>query len=514
MKKDFCVVLVSLVFPVLVISGRIGEEYQNDYPGDYNEADYENGIEYSFSEENNEKESDRTPTFISSGKTLFVSEGDAIKLPCLVDNLENLLIIWKKGNKIITLGDKPYEDDDSRVQVEKAANGNTLVIRLSEEKDAGDYVCQLSSAKSVELTHTVKIIVRPDVESVPKSGILTVSVGDPAELSCKVTRGSPEPNVTWKRKDHPMPSGKESLSGPTVTFPQTSRHHSGLYTCYADNGWRSAATATIRLDVQHAPEIEQEVMKVQNNDETEVRLICIVHASPLVTVEWYKDGQKMVVKDNVISKRGNRHTLLLIGISEDDRNSKFECRARNAIGEATAVVGVPFDATDIKSSKEAEIIAENSKIKKMIDDNSDAALSLEELDRAQEFQNKIKIPLDQKTEEIDQSNENVGSEGSEETDQKNKDVADNVENAQEASQISDDTGGLVATDLDSPVSDTKAEGQSSKAKTNSKAIKTPVNTESQEASNAEKLRDTNSSEKSMGNFFLYLILPVIYTLGL
>eukprot|EP00091_Calanus_sinicus_P014442 TRINITY_DN3198_c0_g1_i1.p1 TRINITY_DN3198_c0_g1~~TRINITY_DN3198_c0_g1_i1.p1 ORF type:complete len:393 (+),score=77.67 TRINITY_DN3198_c0_g1_i1:245-1423(+) len=391
MKERFSLVLVSLVCPVLVISGRIIKEYQIDYPGDYNEADYENGIDYNFSEENNEKASDRTPTFISSGKTMIVNEGDAIKLPCLVDNLENLLIIWKRGSRIITLGDKPYEDDDSRVQVEKAANGNTLVIRLSEEKDAGDYVCQVSSAKSVELTHTVKIIVRPDVESIPKSGVLKVNVGDPAELLCKVTRGSPEPNVTWKRKDRPMPSGKESLSGPTVTFPQTSRHHSGLYTCYADNGWRLPATATIRLDVQHAPEIEQEVMKVQNNDETEVRLICTVHASPLATVEWYKDGQLMVLKNNVISKRGNRHTLLRIGISEDDRNSNFECRARNAIGEATAVFEVPFDATDIKLSKEAEIMAKHSQMKQMIDDNSDAALSLEELDRTRAFQNKIKI---------------------------------------------------------------------------------------------------------------------------
>ena len=71
----------------MMIAGRIAEEYQNDYPGDYNEADYENGIEYNFSEENNEKETDRTPTFISSGKTFVVNEGDAIKLPCMVDNL-------------------------------------------------------------------------------------------------------------------------------------------------------------------------------------------------------------------------------------------------------------------------------------------------------------------------------------------------------------------------------------------------------------------------------------------
>jgi len=68
---------------------------------------------------------------------------------------ENLIIIWKKGAKIVTLGDKPYEDDDKRIQVEsvwREANktldadkvateekrvqvGNTLVIRLSEENE-------------------------------------------------------------------------------------------------------------------------------------------------------------------------------------------------------------------------------------------------------------------------------------------------------------------------------------------------------------------------------------------
>ena len=68
------------------------------------------------------------------------------------------MIIWKRGNRIITLGNKPYEDDDSRIQVEDTANGNTLVIRLSEEKDAGEYVCQVSAAQPVELKHTVKIV--------------------------------------------------------------------------------------------------------------------------------------------------------------------------------------------------------------------------------------------------------------------------------------------------------------------------------------------------------------------
>ena len=35
-----------------------------------------------------------------------------------------------------------------------------------------------------------------------------------------------------------------------LTFRKTSRHHSGVYTCSADNGWGSAAQARIVLDVQ------------------------------------------------------------------------------------------------------------------------------------------------------------------------------------------------------------------------------------------------------------------------
>ena len=95
------------------------------------------------------------------------------------------MIIWKRGSTIIALGDKPYEDDDSRVEVQKELNGNSLVIRFSEQKDAGDYVCQVSSTTPVELTHTVKIIGEKKVvqinifilllyHSTARSGLVTV----------------------------------------------------------------------------------------------------------------------------------------------------------------------------------------------------------------------------------------------------------------------------------------------------------------------------------------------------
>ena len=41
---------------------------------------------------------------------------------------------------------------------------------------------------------------RPEVLAVPRSGHLTVVAGEVAELKCEVTRGSPRPDITWKRE--------------------------------------------------------------------------------------------------------------------------------------------------------------------------------------------------------------------------------------------------------------------------------------------------------------------------
>ena len=64
-------------------------EYQNDYPGldDYDEAHYNDISEKEADEENIVERADSTPVFVTSPKTFVVNEGDAIKLPCNVDNL-------------------------------------------------------------------------------------------------------------------------------------------------------------------------------------------------------------------------------------------------------------------------------------------------------------------------------------------------------------------------------------------------------------------------------------------
>ena len=94
---------------------------------------------------------------MSTYKTIMVNEGDTIKLPCVVDKLDNFVIIWKKGAGILAVGDKPFDGKDARIKIEKILNGNRLVISLADFSDEGEYTCQLSALKTIELKHSVKV---------------------------------------------------------------------------------------------------------------------------------------------------------------------------------------------------------------------------------------------------------------------------------------------------------------------------------------------------------------------
>ena len=70
---------------------------------------------------------------------------------------EGFVLLWKKGEDFVAVGDKIVNPSDARLQLVKETNGNTLVISLAEEEDAGDYVCQVSTYKPIEIKHSVKI---------------------------------------------------------------------------------------------------------------------------------------------------------------------------------------------------------------------------------------------------------------------------------------------------------------------------------------------------------------------
>ena len=149
-----------------------------------------------------------------------------------------------------------------------------------------------------------------------------------------------------------MPSGESALRGLSVTFPSVSRHHSGVYICSADNGFGGAPTeAIIKLDVQHAPIVEQEQTFIHTREDDETEVICKVHASPRAKVEWFKNGKPLEQDQAILSERGNRHILLLPGIKESTFGV-YMCRASNKFGKDERTTEVSGERATKLSAKQ------------------------------------------------------------------------------------------------------------------------------------------------------------------
>ena len=84
-------------------------DYYNDYPQDY---DYDDADD---SQNSKETIVQRNPKFTSQSKKVTINEGDTIRLPCTVDNLDSLVIIWKKGDSIISVGENFMNLNDKRL---------------------------------------------------------------------------------------------------------------------------------------------------------------------------------------------------------------------------------------------------------------------------------------------------------------------------------------------------------------------------------------------------------------
>ena len=55
--------------------------------------------------------------------------------------------------------------------------------------------------------------------------------------------------ISWRRLNNQLTHKQLSPDGTTLTLPEVTRHHAGLYICEADNGVRRTASQNISLVV-------------------------------------------------------------------------------------------------------------------------------------------------------------------------------------------------------------------------------------------------------------------------
>jgi len=334
----------SIILWCLLSIQATGELIGSDiYSIEYEEYDDDSLIKSIEEEPSAELE---TPEFVSQRVDLVVNEEETIRLPCLLERLEGFTILWKKGGRIISLGNNILDNKpDSRFSLDKKENGNYLIIGLARISDEGSYECQVSSSTPKQIFHTVKIRVMPILSTIPEKS-LTVMKGDDVSFNCSISKGNPKPRLFWRKKHKELMS--DIASEGELLIKSIKSADAGVYQCVtvADNGFNETFKE-IDLFVEYVPRVALEQTIFKSLIGEEIHITCVVEGFPKPKVIWTRNG--VLIDDKsvkaVINNVNDRHNIILI---DEKDEGLYKCKASNYVGESSKSLRVSGSKCDPK----------------------------------------------------------------------------------------------------------------------------------------------------------------------
>ncbi|KAI1893506.1 hypothetical protein AGOR_G00124420 [Albula goreensis] len=221
---------------------------------------------------------------------------------------------------------------------------NSLHLSLVRAEDEGTYTCvSENSVGKAEASATLQVHVPPQIVIRPRDQIS--AQGRTVTFLCG-TSGNPPPAVFWQKEGSqillfpsqpPAQSGRfsVSLSG-ELTITDVHAEDSGYYICQAISVAGSILTKAL-LEVENAPSdrippiIRQGPVNQTLAPGATAMLQCHVMGNPSPSIQWEKDGQRILGNDARISLMENG-TLQIVVLQETD-SGVYTCVASSSSGE-------------------------------------------------------------------------------------------------------------------------------------------------------------------------------------
>lgn len=319
---------------------------------EYDDAtNLEAGVDY----EEEEVDYNELPEFLSEPQSVPVEEGGTAELPCVINKATPHLMIIKKlaedekGHEpLYFVGDMKLKHD-SRISI----NNGVMKVKNIKMDDAGDYSCYYESDPIVEVRHTIDVQYPPTM--LEHSEDQRVVKGDSVTLNCSAT-GNPEPKLLWSRVNGRLPSGAHEEEMLSMILEDVDRHVEGTYTCKADNGIGSPATAEVHVAVEYEPEIITEKAIVTHTEGTSMEIVCIVYSRPIAQVTWDINGGTIEMDPNVEEMDGGHRHAIAVPLDQQDYYGEYTCFAENIHGNASASEAFSEEPTapEIESDPEGD----------------------------------------------------------------------------------------------------------------------------------------------------------------
>uniref|UniRef100_A0A4W4F3Q3 Roundabout, axon guidance receptor, homolog 3 (Drosophila) n=1 Tax=Electrophorus electricus TaxID=8005 RepID=A0A4W4F3Q3_ELEEL len=274
------------------------------------------------------------PMFVRRPVNQVVLADDTVDFQCEVQGDPAPTIRWRREE-----GEMPRGRSEIR-------SDNSLRLTQVRAEDEGTYTCvSENSVGKAEASGTLQVHVPPQIVVRPRDQI--TALGRTVTFLCG-TKGNPPPAVFWQKEGSqillfpsqpPAQSGRfsVSLSG-ELTISDVHSEDSGYYICQAISVAGSVLTKAL-LEVEDAPSdrvppiIRQGPANQTLAPGATAQLQCYVMGNPLPSIQWERDGQRILGNDERINLMENG-TLQIIALQETD-SGVYTCVASSASGETT-----------------------------------------------------------------------------------------------------------------------------------------------------------------------------------
>ncbi|XP_053693670.1 hemicentin-1-like isoform X2 [Sabethes cyaneus] len=260
-----------------------------------------------------------------TGPVVQAKENNSLALVCPFEDYESLL--WHLNERNL----------DSYVDMSDVHTlKNILQIDRLRQTHAGTYTCFVENpAGRNNHTFIVGILSPPKIEHIlhgtadydgedddeidssSETNVAEVTLlrGEELQLVCHAS-GSPQPTVFWSKDDSIISRSSE------LAIEDIDTHHSGLYTCVAENELGNARKV-YRLDVMTSPRHWGEAINhIEVFKDEDLQLDCTMRANPPALFHWMKDDIILEEFEDVLD----------LSVIQPQDSGLYTCEAENIFG--------------------------------------------------------------------------------------------------------------------------------------------------------------------------------------
>ncbi|XP_017881798.1 neurotrimin-like [Ceratina calcarata] len=217
-----------------------------------------------------------------------------------------------------------------------------LHIRDVRESDRGAYMCQINTDPMKSQTGYLEVVVPPDILDYMTSTDMVVREGSNVTLKC-AAKGSPAPNITWRREDgetilHNNNADMKVVEGPTFNITKINRLQMGAYLCIASNGVPPTVSKRIMVTVHFSPMISIQNQLVGAQVGQRMTLECNSEAFPNSINYWTKENNEIIKSGDKYEQSLSDNTykvhmkLTILSVEMSDYGT-YKCISKNSLGE-------------------------------------------------------------------------------------------------------------------------------------------------------------------------------------